>query len=472
MRYHLVTLGCPKNTVDSEHLVRLLRQARHEPVARPRDADVVVVNTCGFIDAAIEESTATVRKLAKGKRSGQRLVVAGCMTQLYGPKLKAEVPAVDAVFGVNQWEQVAEFLGPGEGDLRDIPDDSIILPASRAIPAAFAAGTLPGPYGAKSHVAPSAYLKVSDGCDRPCTFCIIPTIKGRMTSADPDTLVARARELSREGVRELVLVAQDSTDYGRDLGVRDGLADLLLRLAEEAPDLAWIRLMYAYPGAVTPRLARVMASLPQVCNYIDVPLQHGSRAMLRRMKRPSNPDTVRRMIELLRSEMPDIAIRTTFIVGSPGETEAEFQELLQFVQAIEFDHVGVFTYSPQSGTPMAAMEGQLPETIKRRRYRELMELQQGISYRRNQALVGRDIDVLVESQDEQSDEDGPFFVGRTYRDAPEVDGFALCRGRALAGEIVSVRVTGAGPYDLYAQRSDRQAGRAEHPLTVLTAPPV
>lgn len=446
MRYHIVTLGCPKNTVDSEHLVRLLRQARHEPVGRPRDADVVVVNTCGFIDAAIEESTATVRRLAKGKRRGQKLVVAGCMTQLYGPKLKAEVPAVDGVFGVNQWEQVAEFLGPGEGDLRDIPEEGI------------------------RSATPSAYLKVSDGCDRPCTFCIIPTIKGRMTSADPDKLVARAQDLARQGVRELVLVAQDSTDYGRDLGVGDGLADLLLRLAEEVPDLAWIRLMYAYPGAVTPRLARVMASLPQVCKYIDVPLQHGSRAVLRRMKRPSNPHTVRRMIDLLRSEMPEIAIRTTFIVGSPGESEAEFQELLGFVREMEFDHVGVFTYSPQSGTPMAAMEGQLAESIKRRRYRELMELQQGISYRRNQALVGRDLEVLVESQDEQVDEDGPFFVGRTYRDAPEVDGFALCRGRAAAGEIVSVRVTGAGPYDLYAQRSDPLTSDAAQRLAVVTSP--
>ncbi|MPZ23368.1 MAG: 30S ribosomal protein S12 methylthiotransferase RimO [Dehalococcoidia bacterium] len=425
MRYHLVTLGCPKNAVDSEHLVRLLSQARHEAAADAAAADVLVVNTCGFIDASIKESTDAVKELARGKRHGQKLIVAGCMTQLYGPKLEAEVPQVDAVFGVNQWERIAEMLGPAEGETIDIPDTSRL--SSR----------------------PSAYLKISDGCDRPCTFCIIPTIKGRMTSAPADDLVARARTFAAEGVRELVLVAQDSTDYGHDLGASDGLADLLLRLAEEVPELPWLRVMYAYPGAVTRRLARVMASLPQVCNYIDVPLQHGSPEVLRRMKRPSNPTTVRAMIELLRSEMPDLAVRTTFIVGSPGETEAEFEELLAFAEEMQFDRVGVFTYSPQAGTPAAAMPGQLPEKVKRRRYRELMELQQGISYRKNQDQIGRVLSVLVESEPGQEDGQWPIFVGRTYRDAPEVDGMVICRGSAEPGELAPVTITGAGPYDLF-----------------------
>lgn len=425
MRYHLVTLGCPKNAVDSEHLTRLLRQNRHEP-ASARDCDIIVVNTCGFIDASIKESTDTVKALARNKRRGQRLVVAGCMTQLYGPKLKAQVPAVDAVFGVNQWEQVAELLGPGEADTIDIPETG------------------------RGGVRPSAYLKISDGCNRPCTFCIIPTIKGRMTSASPEALLGQARTFAGEGVKELVLVAQDSTDYGHDLtGSGDGLADLLLRLAEELPRIPWLRLMYAYPGAVSRRLARVMGSLPQVCNYIDVPLQHGSRDMLRRMKRPSNPDTVRAMVDLLRSEMPDLAIRTTFIVGAPGETESEFQELLDFAQEIKFDRVGVFTYSPQKGTPMEQMPGAVAEKVKRRRYRELMELQQGIAYRKNQAQVGRTLDVLVESEPGQEDEQGSIFVGRTYRDAPEVDGMAIVRGSAQPGDIVPVRIDAAGPYDVY-----------------------
>ncbi|MEX2236123.1 MAG: 30S ribosomal protein S12 methylthiotransferase RimO [Dehalococcoidia bacterium] len=425
MRYHLVTLGCPKNAVDSEHLVRLLSQARHEAAPSAAAADILVVNTCGFIDASIKESTDTVRQLARSKRPGQKLVVAGCMTQLYGPRLQAEVPAVDAVFGVNQWEQVAELFGPGEADTIDIPE-------TRRLTAR-----------------PSAYLKISDGCDRPCTFCIIPTIKGRMTSSPPDDLVARARQFAAEGVKELVLVAQDSTDYASDLGSRDGLADLLLRLAEEVPELPWIRIMYAYPGAVSRRLARVMASLPQVCHYLDVPLQHGSQAVLRRMKRPSNPDTVRAMLETLRSEMPDIAIRTTFIVGSPGETEAEFQELMAYAEEMQFDRVGVFTYSPQKGTPMEGMAAQLPEKLKRRRYRELMELQQAISYQKNLAQVGRELDVLVESEPGQEDEQGPIFVGRTYRDAPEVDGMAVCRGVAQPGELVRVRIGAAGVYDVF-----------------------
>jgi ribosomal protein S12 methylthiotransferase len=425
MRYHLVTLGCPKNVVDSEHLARLLAQSRHEPVDDPHDAGIVVVNTCGFIDASIKESTETVKQLAAAKTADQRLVVAGCMTQLYGPQLQREVPEVDAVFGVNQWEKVAEMLGPAAEDALDIPSTGRLT------------------------TRPSAYLKISDGCDRPCTFCIIPTIKGRMVSADPERLLTQARRFVAEGVKELVLVAQDSTDYGSDLGLSDGLADLLLRLAEELPELPWLRPMYAYPGAVSPRLARVMASLPQVCNYIDVPLQHGSQSVLRRMKRPSNPDTVRQMIDRLRSEMPDIAIRTTFIVGSPGETEAEFAELLRFVDEMQFDRVGVFTYSPQKGTPMQAMEGQLPEKVKRRRYRELMEVQQDISYRRNSTQVGRELDVLVESEPGQRDEEGPIFVGRTYRDAPEVDGLAVCRGDAPPGALVRVKITGAGVYDVF-----------------------
>ncbi|HEX5940162.1 MAG TPA: 30S ribosomal protein S12 methylthiotransferase RimO [Dehalococcoidia bacterium] len=425
MRYHLVTLGCPKNAVDSEHLTRLLAQARHEPVAEPREADVLVVNTCGFIDASIEESTRTVQELAAGKLAKQKLIVAGCMTQLYGPQLKRQVPEVDAVFGVNQWEQIAESFGPSAGDTLDIPATSGL--AAR----------------------PSAYLKISDGCNRPCTFCIIPTIKGPMASNAPEQLLEQGRSFVNAGVKELVLVAQDSTDYAGGLGRSEGLADLLLRLTEELPSLHWLRLMYAYPGAVSPRLARVMASLPQVCNYIDVPLQHGSQSVLRRMKRPSNPDTVRQMIDRLRTEMPDVAIRTTFIVGSPGESEAEFEELLLFAEEMQFDRVGVFTYSPQKGTPMQAMPGQLSEKVKRRRYRELMELQQGIAYRKNAAQIGRQLDVLVESEGGQHDEEGPIFVGRTYRDAPEVDGLAICRGEAVAGDLVRVKITGAGAYDVF-----------------------
>jgi ribosomal protein S12 methylthiotransferase len=424
--YHLVTLGCPKNVVDSETFESIMRRAGHVPVDRPSAADLLVVNTCGFIDASKEESINTVLELVAEKRPGQRLVVAGCLTQLYGEELAGEIPEIDAVFGVDQWEQVAALAGGQPRAAYDIPSEGMLGP--RRV---------------------SAYLKISDGCNAPCTFCIIPTIKGRFTSIGAGELVRRARQLVDEGARELVLVAQDSTAYGEDLGRRDALPDLLRLLAEAVPG-TWLRLMYAYPGRVSRRLIAAMAEIPEVVPYLDMPLQHGSVPMLRRMRRPANMAMVRRTLVELREAMPEIALRTSLIVGFPGETEEEFEELLDFVREVRFDHLGVFTYSPQERTPAATMAGQVPERVKRARRAEVMKLQQGISLAKNRALVGSELEVLVETV-------GPdgVAVGRSHRDAPEVDGSVYMHGEARPGEIVRVRITDAEPYDL---RGVRVAG--------------
>ena len=434
MKYHLVTLGCAKNTVDSMRLERALRNGRHVSVGTPDEADLLLVNTCGFIDAAKDESVSVVRALDEGRKPGQQIYVVGCMTQIAKDEVLEAVPTVDATFGAEAWDDIAASLGPADAAF-DIPAPSIPTGGSPML-------------GALDLGAPSAYLKISDGCDRPCTFCIIPTIKGRMHSDTTERLLSEARWLANSGVRELVLVAQDSTAYGEDAGERDGLATFLERLSEHVPDVPWIRLMYAYPGRVTPRLAETMARLPNVVPYLDMPLQHGSDAVLRRMKRPSLR-VARQSIEAVRSAMPDVTLRTTFIVGYTGETEAEFEELLAFVEEQQFDHVGAFTYSPQPGTPAAAEGGALSERVKHQRYGRIMELSQTIALAKNRKLVGREFDVLIESeQPTESQGGGLVVVGRTVRDAPEVDGLALVRGEFAAGSMVRVRVDGALPYDL------------------------
>lgn len=432
MRYHIVTLGCAKNVADSERIARVLGEGAHHEVPAPDGADVIIVNTCGFIDAAKEESVDTIVGLAAAKRAGQRLVVAGCLTALHGAELRAEIPEIDAVFGAEDWTGIgawAQTVEPLRLDAQryDVPDTSVARAAR-----------------------PSAYLKISDGCNAPCTFCIIPKMKGRLHSADAGAIVAEARRLAEQGVREIVLVAQDSTDYGRDLGMIDGLPSLLERLSAAVPEVPWLRVMYAYPGHVTPRLARTMAALPNVARYIDVPLQHAAESMLRRMKRPANMRMVRQMIATLRDAMPDIALRTTFIVGYPGETEAEFSELLGFVREMAFDHVGCFTFSPQSESPAAHAPDPVPERVKRRRQRRLMEVAQQVSAIRNRALLGREIDVLVEGAPADG-ERADLSVGRSYRDAPEVDGLVLLRGVFAPGDFVRARVTETLAYDLVAE---------------------
>lgn len=424
--YHLVTLGCPKNDVDSEHLERLLTGGELLPVLQPGDADAIIVNTCGFIEQSQEQSMAAVRELAAAKRDGQTLIVAGCMTQLYGRQVKEETPAIDHIFGVGQWQDVARLLSVDVDAIFDIPESNV-------------------------HVAgPSAYLKISDGCDAPCQFCVIPKIKGGLRSAPAGMLVKEAQRLVAAGAKELVLVGQDTTAWGEDLGmaVGTGLPGLLQMLSETVGPDVWLRLMYAYPSRVSPALIETMAALPNVVRYLDVPLQHGSEAVLRRMKRPHNVDRVHAFIRDLRAAMPGIVLRTSFIAGFPGETEEEFKELLDFAREIRFDHAGCFTYSRQQWTGACDMDAQVPDEVKAERRDRFMRQQQKIAAKQARRFIGRTLDLLVEGTGE--DEDGaPVVAGRTRREAPEVDGMVFARGTARVGDKVPVRIEEASEYDLF-----------------------
>jgi ribosomal protein S12 methylthiotransferase len=434
-RYYLLSLGCAKNTVDSEGMAQLLGRDGHVGASEPGQADVLIVNTCGFIGPAREESLGALRELAQAKRPDQVLVAAGCLSQLWGARLARQVPGLDGIIGTRRWMDIVEVVQRVRERRR--PEPLYHLPDEALTVGQDERGAL---RAAVQGV--SAYLKIADGCRRPCAFCSIPVIKGTAVSRPPETILAEVRRLADAGVRELIVIAQDTTDYGHDLGMKDGLAWLLEQIVMTAPEMDWVRLMYAYPGYVTPRLMAVMAGHEQILPYLDIPLQHAHPATLRRMRRPANVDWVYRTVAALREAMPDIALRSTFIVGYPGETEEEFQTLLDFVAKMAFDRVGVFTYSHEPGTPSAILPDPVPEELKVERRDRLMALQQGISLARNQTFIGQTLDVLVEGQG-----DG-LSIGRSFRDAPEIDGLVLIDGDAPPGEIVPVRVTSALEYDL------------------------
>ncbi|MFQ5342530.1 MAG: 30S ribosomal protein S12 methylthiotransferase RimO [Anaerolineae bacterium] len=431
MRYYLLTLGCPKNVVDSEGMSQLLGQAGHTAIEHAEDADVLIVNTCGFIGPATDESVGALRELGEIKRDGQLLIAAGCLVQRDNGALMRDVPQIDAVLSTRRWYEIVDLIGRLRNQTYDdIPDAGWVNPIDISLP--------------RQALGASAYLKIADGCSAPCTFCTIPAIKGPWCSKPAAQIAHEARELVDQGVQEIVLIAQDTTAYRFDRGERDALAPLIDRIVAVVPELPWLRVMYAYPGRVTPRLAESMARHPQVCHYIDIPLQHGHRDVLARMKRPSErvaKETVRR----LRQTMPDIAIRTGFIVGFPGETEEEFQGLLDFVEEMRFDKVGVFTYCQEKDTPAGLMPHQLPQEVKEERRARVMELQQQISLEKNRQFVGRELEVLVEGAG-----DG-ISVGRTYRDAPEVDGLVIIQGEWPTNRMLPVRITGAMEYDLLSE---------------------
>ena len=424
MKYFLTTLGCAKNTVDSMKIEQSLRSGRHLSAQSPDDADVLIVNTCGFIDDAKDESIEVIKDLDNHRNTNQTLYVVGCLSEIAEEQVKQAVPKVDRIFGAEAWSDIAASFG-SDATNYDIPQPSI------------------------SNIGGiSAYLKLSDGCDRPCTFCIIPTIKGKMHSTSEDLLIAEAKLHAAMGVKELVLVAQDSTAYGEDVRVRDGLAQFLEKLSSSVPEIPWIRLMYAYPGRVTSNLTQVMNDMPNILPYVDMPLQHGSDSVLRRMKRPSSRKA-RESISYIRNAMNDSVLRTTFIVGFPGETDQEFKELLDFIKTEQFEHIGVFTYSAQPGTPAALMQDQVSDEVKNERYAHVMELAQGISLSANKSVVGETVDILIESEEPTRSTGGDLVViGRTYRDAPEVDGLAFVKGEFKKGSFVEAHVDGALPYDL------------------------
>jgi len=433
-RFHVVSLGCAKNTVDSESMTALLQTSGYAATADASRADVVIVNTCGFIGPAKEESLRVLRELAEAKRPGQLLLAAGCLTQRYGAEVIAQAPGVDGVLGTRRWADVVEVVrelrqGGSPKPVYHLPDPGPVVMDRPGIPRHAVQGA-------------SAYLKIADGCRRPCAFCAIPLIKGTAVSRTPDAILQEATALDRQGVHEINLIAQDTTDYGWDLGVKDGLAILLEDLLRAAPSVDWFRILYAYPGYVTPRLIDTLAAHPRLVSYLDMPLQHAHPDTLRRMRRPANVDWVHRTIETMRRAMPDLALRTTFIVGYPGETEVEFKALLDFVEEMRFDRVGAFTFSFEPGTTSEPLGDPVPSAVKDDRRDRLMALQQSISLHKNQSFVGRRLPVLIEGQG-----DG-LSLGRSYRDAPEIDGMVIVEGEAPVGAMVPVRITGALPYDL------------------------
>lgn len=444
--FHLVSLGCAKNSVDSESMAQLLGNSGYRSTAVVEDAAVLIVNTCGFIGPAKEESLQVLGEMAAKKRKGQVLIAAGCLTQRYGAEVCRQVTGIDGILGTRRWMDIVDVVQR----LRDTPHPEPIyhLPDAPTVGSDERGALRAAVQGA------SAYLKVADGCRRPCAFCAIPLIKGTAVSRPVDAVLEEARQLYEMGVREINLIAQDTTDYGHDLGMKDGLAQLLEALVQTVPGVDWLRVMYAYPGYVTDRLVEVMSAHEQVLPYLDMPLQHAHPDTLRRMRRPANIDWVYRTLDKMRRAMPDLALRTTFIVGYPGETEAEFAFLLDFVREIRFDRVGTFQFSFEPGTASEPLGDPVPAQVKQERYDRLMTLQQGISLESNQALIGKTLDVLIEGQGQVEDEDGVvqtgevLSLGRTYRDAPEIDGMVIIEGDIPTGEMVPVHITGAFPYDL------------------------
>ncbi len=444
MKYHLVTLGCPKNKVDSDGIEMLLRDATYAPTASAREADVLIVNTCGFLEAAKEESIGVLQDLGKRKRHNQILIAAGCLAQRNGDEVLQRVPKVDGLLGTRRWMDVLQLLQGIRGGKTNRQFQSYNLIGDPEI--AFTSAVPRPPV-----LGGSAYVKISDGCNAPCAFCTIPMFKGKLRSRPLEALVDEANALVNAGAKELVLVAQDSTDYGRDWGEPNSLPRLLSAICNRTDDrLRWVRLMYAYPGHVSDELIETMASHSKLVPYLDMPLQHGDARTLRRMRRPSRLEMVYDHVEKLRKAMPNVALRTTFIVGFPGETEEEFQGLLDFVDAIQFDKVGAFRFSPEPGTPAALLPDAVPGEVKDERYARLMERQQPISLRKNQAQVGKMLEILVEGEGEVEGSGEPLLLGRSYRDAPEVDGLVLVPGLSgvPAGEMIEVHINGAMEYDL------------------------
>ncbi|HEY47799.1 MAG: hypothetical protein AMJ88_01780 [Anaerolineae bacterium SM23_ 63] len=433
-QFYLLSLGCAKNTVDSQSMSALLSRAGYVVCDHPQEADILLVNTCGFIEPAREESYAELRRLAEGKTPDQLLIAAGCLTERYGKQVVGQVPGIDGLLGTRRWMELPKLVQR----LRDGNESRPLyhLPGSERKDTETAGMSRIAVQG------PSAYLKIADGCRRPCAFCAIPLIKGTAVSRPPEAILEDARLLQDMGVREVNLIAQDTSDYGHDLGIEDGLAILLEDLVKAAPAIDWIRILYTYPGCVTDRLIRIMAEYPQIVPYLDIPLQHGHPNVLRRMRRPANIEWVYRTIEKMRAVIPDLALRTTFIVGYPGETEEEFQALLEFVEGLRFDRVGVFTFSFERGTPSESLGDPIPPEVKEERRGRLMELQQRISLEKNIALIGQRLSVLIEGHG-----DG-ISLGRSTRDAPEIDGMVIVEGEIPVGEMALVQIIGAMPYDL------------------------
>src|SRR6266566_4410183 len=438
-----ISLGCPKNLVDSEVMMGQLKQNGYQITADASEADTVVVNTCGFIDAAKRESIEAILEAARLKTVGKatRLIVAGCLVERYRDQLKAEMPEVDAFIGTSQINDILSVCDP-QTNTRSLP---VVSLGNQSATYLYDEST-PRVLATPSHY---AFIKIAEGCDRPCAFCFIPQMRGHFRSRRFGSIVAEAHQLAEEGVRELILVAQDSSRYGEDLGKQDALAHLLRELSH-TEGIEWVRVMYTYPTHISDGFLDVLAEEPKAVKYLDMPLQHASQNVLRLMKRGGNRTSLERLIERVRHRVPDIAVRTTFITGFPGESEDDFQELLAFVKNAEFDRVGVFTYSDEEGTPAYDLPDKVDPRIARQRRDRLMREQKKISRRRNQAKIGQRVRVIFEGESNESD---LLWQGRMETQAPDIDGCVLINDAPEGfvpspGKLVDVLITAAQQYDL------------------------
>src|SRR4029077_3908781 len=470
-----VSLGCPKNLVDSEVMMGMLTQAGADLTPNAEDADVIVVNTCSFIGSAQQESIDTILEMARHKTGGKakRLVVAGCLVERFHDEIRKDIPEVDAVVGTGELEKILAAAGVTETPRAPSPFNILTSNTPTSRPEGdhrrgqgrFARDSWDGAvadlpkYLYDDHTPrvlttprSSAYIKIAEGCDHPCSFCIIPQLRGQFRSRRFESVIAEAERLAQSGVREITLIGQDTTCYGEDFGLKDGLALLLEKLAG-IEDLRWVRFLYAYPNKITGRLLETIASHEKICSYIDVPLQHASPSVLKRMKRGAGADIFLRSIEKMRRTIPGVTLRTSFIVGFPGETEKEFEELCQFVRDSEFDWMGAFGYSDQEGAAAFSQEKKMPEREIERRRKHLMGIQRKISKRKKKALVGQEFDLVLEGFSEESD---LLLEGRTPMHAPEIDGKVFVNDvpeglEPKTGEFYRCQVTEAHDYDLVAR---------------------
>ena len=435
MKVLFVSLGCDKNLVDSEVMLGLLRDRQHEITNDEAQAEVIVVNTCSFIHDAREESIQTILEMAELKKTGvcRLLIVTGCLAEKYKDEILAELPEVDAVIGTTAYDAICDVIEQSLAGERVKAFESIdrlpIVNTRRVLTT--------GGY--------SSYLKLGEGCDKHCTYCIIPKLRGTYRSVPMDVVLNEARMLAEAGICELNIVAQETTTWGKDLYGEKRLHVLLKELCK-IEGIRWIRLLYCYPEEITDELIQVIKEEPKICHYLDMPIQHSSDAILKRMGRRTSRAELEAVIEKLRKEIPDITLRTTLITGFPGETEEDHEVLKEFIENMQFDRLGVFTYSPEEGTPAEKMPNQVPEEVKEERRDELMLLQQEISAEKTANMVGKTLEVLVEGR---IPEEG-VYVGRTYRDAPEVDGYIFLNAEEdiISGDFVTAKVTGADEYDL------------------------
>lgn len=435
MKILFISLGCDKNLVDSEVMLGLLEERGYSFTDDETEAEIVVVNTCCFINDAKEESVNTILEMAELKKSGQVkvLVVSGCLAQRYQEEIEQEIPEVDAIIGTTAIAAIADTVDGILAGRRENHFEAL----NKA------------PVGDRKRVVTTggyfAYLKIAEGCNKHCTYCIIPKVRGEYRSVPMEQLVEEARKLAEGGVRELILVAQETTLYGVDLYHKKSLPELLHRLCR-IPELYWIRILYCYPEEMTEELIQTIKTEEKICHYLDIPIQHGADTILKRMGRRTNTEQIRTMIEKLRKEIPDICIRTTLIAGFPGETDTDQQAVMQFVEDMHFDRLGVFTYSQEEDTPAAEMEQQVPEKIKKARQAEIMELQQEIAFEDAGNMVGREVMAMIEGTVAGED----VYVARTYKDAPNVDGYLFINTdrQLMSGDFVKVRITGSYEYDL------------------------